>query len=119
MFEETDLIHSYSRAQALTDGVLVDVSAQARSLGFRYPLAVTAGVYAAVTEGLTSEAAQHWSIHLMLWALREAVRQGAAEDDTIEFTVKLTPRRSLALWSQIGPGDTPDPVLTVMLPNED
>jgi hypothetical protein len=35
MFDESDLIHSYSRADALRDGVLIDVSATARLAGIR------------------------------------------------------------------------------------
>ena len=41
MFEEADLIHSYTRADALRDGVLIDVSAVAREAGIRYPVALT------------------------------------------------------------------------------
>ena len=40
-----DLIYSYSRAQAIDDGILVDVSAHARDLGIRYPVAVTATLW--------------------------------------------------------------------------
>ena len=38
------VIFSYTRAQAIEDGVLVDLSAWAREEGFRYPLAVTSTV---------------------------------------------------------------------------
>jgi hypothetical protein len=41
VFEEADLIHRYTRADALRDGVLVDVSATAREAGFRWPVALT------------------------------------------------------------------------------
>ena len=41
MFENADLIHRYSRADALRDGVLVDVSATAREAGIRFPVALT------------------------------------------------------------------------------
>jgi hypothetical protein len=41
MFDERDLIHSYSRAQAIADGVLIDVSATAREAGIRCPVALT------------------------------------------------------------------------------
>ena len=34
MFEPSDLIHSYTRAQAIADGVLVDVSDVAKEAGF-------------------------------------------------------------------------------------
>jgi len=36
MFEEADLIHRYTRADALRDGVLIDVSQVAREAGIRY-----------------------------------------------------------------------------------
>src|SRR5262249_14414043 len=36
MFEEADLIHRYTRAEALADGVLIDVSATAREAGIRW-----------------------------------------------------------------------------------
>lgn len=46
MFEESDLIHRYTRAEALRDGVLIDVSQTARDAGFRYPVALTAAAWA-------------------------------------------------------------------------
>lgn len=39
------VIHSYSRAQAIEDGVLVDVSSMAKEAGFIWPVAVTAAVW--------------------------------------------------------------------------
>ena len=36
-----DVIYAYTRAQALADGVLVDVSETAREAGFRWPVAMT------------------------------------------------------------------------------
>ena len=53
------VIFSYTRAQALADGVLIDVTGQAKTLGFRVPVAVTDHLYngyvAAVPPGLESE----------------------------------------------------------------
>src|SRR5262245_37183964 len=42
MFEEADLIHRYSRAQAIADGVVIDASAMAKEAGFTAPMALTA-----------------------------------------------------------------------------
>jgi len=36
MFEDADLIHSYTRADALRDGVLIDVSATAKEADIRW-----------------------------------------------------------------------------------
>lgn len=44
--EGFEVIHAYTRAQAIEDGVLVDLSDLAREAGFRFPVAVTLGVWA-------------------------------------------------------------------------
>jgi hypothetical protein len=44
MFDGSDLIHSYSRAQAIAAGVLVDVTPTAHEVGFRFPVALTRAV---------------------------------------------------------------------------
>ena len=41
MSEKADVIHSYSRTQAIKDGVPVDVTETAKECGFKYPVAVT------------------------------------------------------------------------------
>ena len=46
MSENADLIHRYSRADALRDGVLIDVSATAKEAGLQYPVALTAAAWA-------------------------------------------------------------------------
>jgi hypothetical protein len=45
MFEEADLIHRYTRADALRDGELIDVSPVAREAGIRWPVAITRTVW--------------------------------------------------------------------------
>src|SRR5262249_13138019 len=42
LFEEADLIHAYTRRQALADGVLIDVTTTAKEVGCCFPVAVTA-----------------------------------------------------------------------------
>jgi len=44
-----EYIHSYSRAQAIEDGFLIDASELATELGIKYPLALTRGLYEALT----------------------------------------------------------------------
>jgi hypothetical protein len=45
-FEREDLIHSYSRADALADGTLIDAASVATEAGIRFPVALTAAVWA-------------------------------------------------------------------------
>ena len=40
-----EVIYAYTRAQALSDGVLVDVTETAKEAGIRYPTAVTCAVW--------------------------------------------------------------------------
>jgi hypothetical protein len=43
-FENADLIHCYVRADAIRDGVLIDVPDVARETGIRYSVALTCAV---------------------------------------------------------------------------
>src|ERR1700755_997806 len=75
MFENADLIHRYSRADAIRDGVLIDVSTTAREAGIRWPVALTAPVWSqfvAVPRGVVcqDEAGRLWDV---LWMLRLAI----------------------------------------------
>jgi hypothetical protein len=45
MFEEGDLVHRYTRADALRDGVLIDVTETAREAGIRWPVALTCAAW--------------------------------------------------------------------------
>jgi hypothetical protein len=125
MFEEADLIHRYTRADALRDGVLIDVSATAREAGFRYPMALTAAAWAkcvTVPPGVVcqDEAGRLWDV---LFLLRCAVRgQDGAEvrfgvhvrNDNRERTPPLVRLKALC-----GPDDDGSPCITVLVPEED
>ena len=126
MFENADLIHRYTRADAIRDGVLVDVSAVAREAGFKFPVALTAALWAkcvAVPVGVLcqDEAGRLWDVLTML---RFAIR-GSKEASEVRFGVHVrndnrerTPPL-VRLKALCGPGDQGEPVLTILLPNED
>ena len=44
-FENAPIIFQYSRAQAIEDGVLIDLTEWAKELGFKVPVACTAAVW--------------------------------------------------------------------------
>src|SRR5713226_2372951 len=71
-WDDADVIYAYTRAQALEDGVLVDVSETAKEAGINFPVALTAtvwGQYVEVPEGVTGqdETGRLWDI---LWMFR-------------------------------------------------
>ena len=116
-------IYSYTRAQAIEDGMLVDVSEAAKIEGFTYPVALTSAVWesvVAVPEGLknTDEVGR---LHDLLWMLKLACRQ--TKGDTLYFTVQVLvgerAKRNVKLKSQCHPNDDGSPCITVMLETED
>lgn len=120
-------ISSYTRAQAIADGVLVDVSAMAREAGFRIPVALTSAVWAdcvAWTDADSGrgESGRLWDV-LWMGALAAKRAHGAQR---IAFQLNRVPRdgrttqlRPVVLNLHIGPGDNAEPVITILMPNED
>ena len=125
-FEDAPVIHRYTRAQALEDGVLVDLTEWAKELGFRFPVACTATLwndYIVPPQG-TRELGQseRGRAHDVLWMLFNAIRR-SGDGDMVSFEVlflRTDGRQALVkLKSLCGPGDQGEPVLTIMLPNKD
>jgi hypothetical protein len=123
---DTDLpfISEYSRAQAIADGVLVDVTQDARKAGFRYPVAMTRAVWdlcvalsPAAKKACNDEAGRLWDV---LWMMSCAVRRAHDAEQVFALRCVTTSLRpsNIALRSVIGPGDDGEPVITVMLPDE-
>jgi hypothetical protein len=117
LFGET--IYSYSRAQAIDDGVLVDLSnVDSIRQHWKHPFACTSAVWMIVEEALTKEGQDLAGICHDISIMAKLALRGGREGDQVLFTVIIT-RRKHQLKLHIGPGDTAAPVLTLMLPNED
>lgn len=125
MFTKDEVIFAYTRKQAIADGVLIDVTEVAKEAGFKWPVAVTSGVWAEhvrVPDGLIwqDEQGRLWDILTMLMhAVRRAPRPGTAL--AFQVLVQNGPGKpSLVTFrAASGPDDEGKPCLTVMLPDED
>jgi hypothetical protein len=136
MFAESDVISSYSRAQAIEDGVLVDVSGLFPDLiqnaGFKYPIAMTSAAFnacvwpvdneeeAAKLERLCQDTkGRMWDV---LWMLKYGIAKSQA-GDLVNFELRVRqPNNRLTiqrLKSMCHGGDAAEPVITIMLPDED
>lgn len=126
LWDGAEIISVYTRAQALEDGVLVDITELAREAGFKFPVAVTQGVWGVLnpTEELMTEGqdinGRAWDL---LTILRHAIRNGSGTDE-VHFAPLFVrkaglPPEPVEMWSQCGPGDQGEPVITVMLEGED
>lgn len=121
------VIDTYSRQDAIANGDLIDVGHTAREAGFRIPVAITHAAwhgYIAPPPDLDaygqSETGRLWDV---LTVLHATIRAQRRTGDTVLFTVafQMTPGRMehIRLKSICGPGDDAQPVLTIMLPDED
>ena len=118
-----EVLSTYSRAQAVEDGELVDVTTAARDTGFRHPVAVTRAVWErCVAMTPAAERAgndERGRLHDLLWMLLCAIRRGNDGPD-VAFSVLCVTMRPLRvpLRAVVGPGDQREPVITVMLLGE-
>ncbi|WP_437625991.1 DUF6573 family protein [Sorangium sp. So ce1151] len=120
-FEDADFIHSYSRKQAIEDGVLVNVTSLAKEAGFKVPVALTAALRARLQPS-ERDAQMGQSFDGRLWDVLMVLRSCAGDSDTVFFDVVVAEEDkqcTVHLKAIVGPGDDADPVITIMFQNED
>lgn len=121
------VIFSYTRAQAIMDGVQVEVSKTASEAGISFPVFLTRTVFdsfVAVPPGVAGqdEAGRLWDI---VWMLRYAILRArpGVQRIPVALYVRNDNRRAtlIKLVATCGPLDIddPQPAITVMLPDED
>ena len=121
------VVYSYTRAQAVADGVQVEVTKTAQEAGIRFPVFLTRNVYDAyviVPEGVTAqdEAGRLWDI---VWMLRFAIQRTSRGVQRLPFALYVRndnrAAKLIKLVAVAGPLDIDDPApaITVMMPDED
>ena len=122
-----EIIYAYTHAQAVADGVQVDVSTIAKEAGIRFPVFLTRAVFDAYVTMPTNvtgqdEAGRAWDL---VWMLRFAVRTAPPELTRLPFALYVRndnrAPRLVKLVATCGPLDIDDlrPATTVSLPDED
>ena len=121
-----EVIFAYTRAQAIADGVQVDVSTVATEAGIRFPVFLTRSVfdaYVTVPPNVSGqdEAGRLWDV---VWMLRFAIRKAAQGHSRLSFALYVRndnrAPRLVKLIATCGAFDMddPKPAITVMLPDE-
>ena len=134
-FAGASIIHTYTRKQAIDDGVLIDVSETAREAGFKVPTVLTQGAWNECVQWSEAdserqkthqdESGRLWDV---LWmagnAMRAAVQRNPGAG-TLIFQLLCVPRTGpteaveQSLKVMIHGGDNAEAVATILLPNED
>ena len=121
------VISSYTRAQAIEDGVLVDGMqpelAEVSRQHYKHPVAMTAAVFGLIQRAVENE--KYCNDYKGVWHDVLGMRRMAAVqrwETGCLFRLIITGtgrRRNHTLKIECGPGDNGEPVMTVMMPDED
>lgn len=138
-----EVIYTYSRAQAIEDGVLVNLNDPSFTFrpglnicveaGIKFPVAMTIAAFAKTVSESDAPLPPCQDISGRLWDVltmfKVAAKQGGEE---IRFPVNVvnwvivdgerinrTKREAVILKAICGPGDSGEPVITILLPDED
>lgn len=124
--ETFEVVYSYTRAQALADGVLVDVTETAKELGVKIPVALTHAVWhryveltPAAERACNDERGRLWDV---LWMFRWAATSSPDASEVVFSLLVVTDSVApslVQLKAICGPGDEGEPVITIMLLEED
>ena len=116
-----EVIDTYTRAEAIDDGTLIDVSKHAAGY-FKFPVAVTQNVWSTIQQAVNNK--KHCNdlegvLHDVFYMAQLASK--TSEGDMIKFTVIITGagrKKYHNLWAICGPGDNAEPVITIMYPED-
>lgn len=127
-----NFISTYTRAQAIEDGVLVDAGSMADEAGFKWPVALTSAVWADCVTWTEEDSRQQiyqdasgrlWDV---LYMASHAIRTSRDSGDRLLFQLYRVPRDGQSMEAElitlkliVGPGDAGEPVMTILLPRED
>ena len=127
-----DIISTYTRAQAIEDGVLIDISSTAKEAGFEWPVAMTAGAWAdcvawsdtdSQAQVYQDQSGRLWDVIFMAF---QAISLSRETGDRLLFRLYRVPRDGHSTDAElttlklvVGPGDSGEPVITILLANED
>lgn len=127
-----DVISTYTRTQAIADGVLIDPGNVAREVGIVWPVAITAEAWAdcvAWTDADTKrqvyqdQSGRLWDV---IYMASHAIRNCKERTNELSFQIFRVPRDGKSVESElmtlkliVGPGDSGEPVITMLLPHED
>ena len=107
MSDDNQIISTYTRAQALNDGTLINISETAKTVGYKYPMAITSTLAA----DLTGHSAVFWTLYRFAKLIAETSQEG-------NDLIVLKDVEGGEAWLHLGPGDNGEPVLTLMRPQD-
>lgn len=136
-WKNAEIIHAYTRHQAIEDGVLIDLMQDetkelVENAGIKVPVAMTATAFARCVWPIENPEAEAWlksqcqdlkgRLWDVLWMFRCFARGQGGDTVLFQFIIQdweTKRRRRMILKAIIGRGDQGEPVITIMSPEED
>ena len=129
------VISRYTRAQAIEDGELVDITSISKPMGLKHNACVSRALYnKCISPAERYDRHAKYKVQHIVFTLIAAIRASKG-GDRIEFTIpgacddngnfmdpiktKLAEYPMVKVYSLCGPGDSGEPVITIMLQGED
>ena len=126
------VISTYTRAQAIEDGILIDPGSMAKEAGFKWPVALTSDAWADCVAWTDDDSQKQvhqdqsgrlWDV---LYMASHAIRTSKDSGDRLLFQLYRVPRDGQSMEAElitlrliVGPGDSGEPVITILLLHED
>ncbi len=127
-----EVISTYTRTQAIEEGVLVDVSTTGQQAGFCWSVAMTSAAWESCVAWTDEDSlrqicqdvpGRRWDV---LYMAAHAIQTTNDRVDRILYRFYRVPRDGRSKTAQlvtlkltVGPDDRGEPVVTIMLPDED
>jgi hypothetical protein len=119
------VIFAYTRAQAIADGVLIDITDVARAAHFKVPVAMTATLWARCIEtpARVNGHADLLSLWKLLYRVYWAIHIKGADGSRVPIELDLPDgdgeTERVEFVAEVSGGDDGEPVMTIMFPDED
>lgn len=116
MWENAEIISVYDASMAEEDGILVNVTDEAKELGFKWTVRISKGVHALCTPPKSNRIQSYRGrLHDVLWMAFIAIKRSKGED-LIVYKLKIG-RKIETLWITID-GTMGEPALHIITPSE-
>lgn len=122
-----EVIYTYTRAQAIADGVLIDLSVLAPDVcrqHFKHPIACTSEVWQIIERAVSNKRTCNdlpGVVHDVLYMSKNNILEKISESGVLfQVIISGAGRQKVFTFKMLcGPGDSMEPVLTLMLPEQD
>jgi hypothetical protein len=117
MFENAEIISTYTAAEAEADGFLVNVTEMAKEAGFKWTTRISRTVHELCTPPKSNKIQSYkgrlWDV---LWLAFIAIKRNKASDNLVAYKVKIG-RKIETLWITID-GTMGEPAIHIITPSD-